>query len=106
MPVPTRRLAVVALALAGVRLLLPDEPIIPGLLVLDGLLLLIVLGDWLATVRPARITVDRTMPIVLVIGQPGEITWSIGNPTRRRVRVGFADELAPSLHASVRRATE
>jgi len=105
MPVPTRRLAVVALALAGVRLLLPDEPIIPGLLVLDGLLLLVVVSDWLPAVSPARITLDRTMAVVLVIGQPGEISWRIGNPTRRGVRVGFADELAPSLHASVRRTT-
>ena len=37
MPVPTRRLALVALALAGVRLLLPDVPLAQGLLVLDGL---------------------------------------------------------------------
>ena len=105
MPVPTKRLAAVALVLAGVRLLLPDAPIIPGLLVLDGLLLLVVVVDWLLAPAPGRITVERTMPVVLTIEQPGEITWHIGNPTARRVRVGFADELAPSLHASVRRAT-
>jgi uncharacterized protein (DUF58 family) len=105
MPVPTKRLAVVALALAGVRLVLPDEPIIPGLLVLDGLLLLVAVVDWLMTPAPGRITVQRTMPVVLTIAQPGEITWRIGNPTRRRLRIGLADELAPSLHASVRRTT-
>jgi uncharacterized protein (DUF58 family) len=105
MPVPTKRLALVALVLAGVRLLLPDEPIIPGLLVLDGLLLLVVVIDWFRTTAPGRVTVTRAMPIVLTIGQPGEITWRVGNPTGRKLRVGFADELAPSLRASVRRAT-
>jgi len=105
MPVPTKRLAFVALVLAGVRLLLPDAPVIPGLLVLDGLLLIVVIVDWLLALPPSRITVDRTMPLALTIEQPGEIAWRIGNPSSRRVRVSFADELAPSLHASVRRAT-
>jgi uncharacterized protein (DUF58 family) len=105
MPVPTKRLAAVALVLAGVRLLLPDEPVVPGLLVLDGLLLLVVFVDWLLAPAPGRIAVERTMPVVLVIDQPGEVAWRIENPTARRVRIGLADELAPSLHASVRRAT-
>ena len=105
MPVPTKRLALVALVLAGVRLLLPDAPIVPGLLVLDLLLALVTFVDWLLAPAPGRITVERTMPVVLTIGQPGEISWHLGNPVRRRLRVSFADELAPSLHASVRRAT-
>jgi len=105
MPIPTKRLAAVALVLAGVRLLLPDAPIVPGLLVLDGLLLLVVVVDWLLAPAPGRIEVERTMPVVLVIDERGEIVWRIGNPTSRRLRIGFADELAPSLHASVRRAT-
>jgi uncharacterized protein (DUF58 family) len=105
MPVPTKRLAAVALVLAGVRLLLPDAPIVPGLLVLDGLLLLVAIVDWLLAPAPGRIAVERTMPVVLVIDEPGEVAWRIANPTGRRLRIGFADELAPSLHASVRRAT-
>ncbi len=104
MPVPTRRLAVVALALAAVRLLLPDAPFPQGLLTLDGLLLLVAVADWALAPPPARIGVTRTMPLVRTIDEPGEITWQLTNPTGRRVQVGFADELAPSLHASIRRA--
>jgi uncharacterized protein (DUF58 family) len=95
----------VALVLAGVRLLLPDAPVVPGLLVLDGLLLVVVVVDWFLAPAPGQVTVTRTMPVVLTIEQSGEITWRVGNSTRRRLRVGFADELAPSLRASVRRAT-
>jgi uncharacterized protein (DUF58 family) len=104
-PVPTRRLAVAALALVGVRLLLPDAPVAQSLLLLDLLLLFVAVVDWAFAVSPARITVERTMPAVLTIDEVGEISWRIGNPTRRRVRVSFADELAPSLHALTRRAT-
>jgi uncharacterized protein (DUF58 family) len=91
--------------LAGVRLLLPDAPFAEGLLILDGALFLVAAVDWLVTPSPNRITVERTMPVVLTIDQPGEIVWRIGNPTSRRLRVSFADELAPSLHARIRRAT-
>ncbi len=105
MPVPTRRLAAVALALVGVRLLLPDAPVAQSLLVLDLLLLLVALLDWAFTVPPGRITVERAMPAVLTIDEPSEIRWRIGNPTGRRVHLSFADELAPSLHARTRRAT-
>jgi uncharacterized protein (DUF58 family) len=94
----------VALVLVGVRLLLPDTAIAQGLLVLDGALLVVAAIDWWLAPAPGRITVERTMPAVLTIEQPGEIAWRIGNPTNRRLRIGFADELAPSLHASVRRA--
>lgn len=105
MPVPTRRLAVVALALAGVRLLLPDVPFAQGLLVLDGLLIVVAFADWVLTPAPGRIGVERTIPQVLLIDQLGEVAWRITNPTRRSLRVGLADELAPSLRATARRAT-
>jgi uncharacterized protein (DUF58 family) len=103
MPVPTRRLAVVALALAGLRLLLPDVPIAQGLLVLNLLLLAAASADWLLTTAPGRVGVERALPAVLVIDQLGEVSWRITNPTRRRLHVVVADELAPSLHAQTRR---
>ncbi|MEY2430878.1 MAG: hypothetical protein QOC92_603 [Acidimicrobiaceae bacterium] len=103
MPVPTRRLAVVALALAGVRLLLPDVPIAQGLLVLDLLLLFVAGIDWLLTPAPARIGVERVLPRALMIGQSGEVSWRVTNPTSRSLHVAVSDELAPSLHASTRR---
>ena len=105
MPVPTRRLALVALLLAGVRLLLPDVPIVQGLLVLNGLLLAVAAADWLLAPAPGRIGVERSLPAVLTIDQRGEVSWRVTNPTRRRLHVVVADELAPSLHASMRRAT-
>jgi uncharacterized protein (DUF58 family) len=105
MPVPTRRLALVALALAGVRLLLPDVAIAQGLVVLDGLLLAVAAVDWGLAPAPGRIGVERTLPAVLTIDQPGEVSWRVTNPTRRRLHVAVADELAPSLHAATRRAT-
>src|SRR6478609_6767773 len=105
MPVPTRRLAIVALALAGVRLLLPDVGIAQGLLTLDGLLLVVAALDYALAPPPVRIEVERTMPVMLTIDESSEIVWRLHNPTGRRLRVGFADELAPSLHATARRAT-
>ena len=105
MPVPTRRLAVVALVLAGVRLLLPDVPIAQGLLVLDLLLLAVAGVDWLLAPAPGRIGIERTLPSVLVIDQLGEVAWRISNPTNRRLHVAFADELAPSLGALTRRGS-
>lgn len=105
MPVPTRRLAVVALALAGVRLLLPDVPFAQGLLVLDLLLLAVAAIDWLLAPSPNRVGVERDMPPAVTIGQSGQITWHLTNPTRHRLHVVFADELAPSLHAVARRAS-
>lgn len=104
MPVPTRRLALVALVLAGVRLMLPDVPIAQGLLVLDGLLLAVAAGDWFLAPSPAKVGVERSMPSVLVIDQPAEVSWRVTNPTRRRLHVVLSDELAPSLHATSRRA--
>jgi uncharacterized protein (DUF58 family) len=102
-PVPTRRLAVVALALAALRLALPDVPILQGLVVLDLLLLAVAAVDWLLAPAPERIGIERTLPSMLIIGQAGEVSWRVSNPTRRRVRVSVADELAPSLQASTRR---
>jgi uncharacterized protein (DUF58 family) len=103
LPVPTRRLAVVALALAGVRLLLPDWSGANGLLLLDGLLLLVAFVDWLLTTRPNTIDFERTAPRAITLGESTSVTWRLQNPTGRAVTVGVADELAPSLHASTRR---
>jgi uncharacterized protein (DUF58 family) len=105
MPVPTRRLALVALVLGGVRLLLPDVPIAQGLLVLDLLLLAVAALDWLMAPAPARVGVERELPAVRTIDQPGEVAWRITNPTRRRLHVALADELAPSLQPGTRRAS-
>lgn len=103
MPVPTRRLAAVALAVAAVRLVLPDG--LPGgLLLLDGIVLAVAVADWALAVAPGRIDIERHLPAVLVLGRRGELTWQVTNTGRRRVVVDVADELAPSLRAGTRRA--
>lgn len=102
MPVPTRRLAAAALVVAVARLLLPDA--LPfGLLGLDGALLAVAALDWLLAPSPGRVGVERTAPVVVALDTEGEVRWRVTNPTARRLRVGVADELAPSLRARRRR---
>ncbi len=102
-PVPTRRLAVVAALAALLVLALPGGGLLWPLLIVDGLLVLVALGDALAAVDPDRLEVVRELPSVLVLRTDGEMRWTIRNPTDRRLRVALADQLAPSLQPSTRR---
>ena len=108
MPLPTRRLALAALGVAVLVLVLPDAALpasIPlGLLVLDGLLLVVATVDALLAPAPSVVGVDRELPAVLSLGATGEVVWQVRNPAPRRARIALADELAPSLHATTRRA--
>ncbi len=102
-PIPTRRLALVA-ALASVLVLaLPGGGWVP-LLIVDGVLLLVAVADFAFAVDPRRMDVARDLPAVVALGNEGRIAWTVRNPTRRSVRVGVADDLAPSLRATTRRA--
>lgn len=101
--VPTPRLAAVATLAALVALALPGDGLLVPLLLVNGVLLLVSVGDALAAVDPSRLEVERDLPPVLVLRGTGEVTWRVRNPTQRGVRVALADELAPSLDASTRR---
>ena len=102
MPVPTRRLALLALALAVVRLVLPDD--VPGgPLLLLAVVVVAALADWAAAVPPAQVSVERTVPAVIGLGAEADLRWRVTNLARRRVRAHVADELAPSLRAGRRR---
>lgn len=117
MPALTRRLALVAAAIAAAMLFLPDAwPGIPAsidvgpwelpgpvVVVLGGLLLL-ALVDWLLAGSVASIEIEREMPAALALNVPGEIQWSLRNNGGMRRVVTFGDELAPSLRATARRA--
>lgn len=103
MPVPSRRLALLAAALSAAVLLLPLEMPL-ALVVVDGLLLLVAVVDWRLAASPSTLAVDRQLPAVLPLGGIGPVTWRVTNPGRRTVSVGLADELAPSLGADTRRA--
>jgi uncharacterized protein (DUF58 family) len=107
-PVLTRRFALVALVVAVVRVVLPDD--LPtgafwtDLAVMLGLLAVVALVDFVLTASPARVEVEREVPAVVVLGYEATITWRFANTVRRTLRIAFADELAPSLHAETRRA--
>jgi uncharacterized protein (DUF58 family) len=105
-PVPTRRLAFVAVCLAAVLVLVP----LPGglaaaLLVANTVLLAVAAVDFGLAPPPRTIGVERDLPGVVALGAPATMRWRVDNPTGRSARVAIADELAPSLRADVRRAT-
>ena len=103
MPVPTRRFALVVLASAAV-LIITDLPQPDGWLALSGAVVALALIDLLLAVSPLRIAIERDVPGVIALGNRAKLTWSVTNPTHRPAVVGFADELAPSLGATTRRA--
>jgi uncharacterized protein (DUF58 family) len=103
MPVPTRRLAAVAALAAVVVLLAPVEPVWT-ILALAAALLSAAAIDLARAPAPATIAVERELPGVLPLDGEGEVAWHVRNPTARRLTVWVADELAPSLHATSRRA--
>jgi uncharacterized protein (DUF58 family) len=102
MPIPTRRLAVIALVGAVARLLLPAD--LPGgLWTVNGALLLVAALDGLLAPRPSVIEVSRSAPAVVALHGEAGLSWRVTNRGSRRVRAHVADELAPSLHAGRRR---
>ncbi len=101
--VPTRRLALVALALS-VPLLLAPVGLVAALALVNGVLLVVALVDGARAPRPASLGVERTLPAVVALGADAEVSWLVRNPARRRVVVALADELSPSLRAATRRA--
>ena len=103
MPVPTRRLAAVAALAAVVVLLAPVDPLWT-ILIVAAALLAAVAADLALAPAPATIPVERELPGVLPLDGEGEVAWHVRNPTARRLAVWVADELAPSLHATSRRA--
>ncbi|MEA2900363.1 MAG: hypothetical protein QOH36_250 [Actinomycetota bacterium] len=103
MPVPTWRL-VVAAAVASLVVLAAPWPA-AVLWVVDGALMAAAVVDWARAVRPSVIPVDRDLPGVVPLGGEAEVRWTVRNPSPRRLlRLTLADELAPSLGATSRRA--
>jgi uncharacterized protein (DUF58 family) len=100
-PIPTRRLALVA-ALASIVVVALDG--VQGFLLVNGTLVLLALVDWGLARRPQDIDIVRMAPDVIVLGAREELTWELTNHSGRAQHVSFADELAPSLEAGARRA--
>lgn len=101
-PIPTGRLVLAAAVLSVAVLALPVSPPL-GLLIVNGALLGVAIADGLLAPRPARVDVERDFPAVLALNGEGTVAWTVANPLRRRLRVGLADDLAPSLQAGTRR---
>lgn len=103
MPIPTRRLAVVA-AIAAIVVLL--APLRPGwtIVVVAVVVVGAAVADAFVAPAPGRVDVERELPGVLPLDGEGELAWHVRNPVGRRLTVWVADELAPSLRASSRRA--
>ena len=101
--VPTRRLAVVAVLASVVVLVLPGGGW-AWLLIVDGALLVVALADAWAAPSPRRLPFARDVPPAVTLGASAEVTWALRNPTGRRLRLALADQLAPSLRATTRRA--
>jgi uncharacterized protein (DUF58 family) len=102
--VPTPRLAFVALVASAAVLLLPGGGW-TALLVVDLVLLAAALADAALAPAPRRLPFTRTVPPAITLGAEAEVGWAVTNPTRRTLRVAMADELAPSLRATTRRAS-
>lgn len=102
---PTRRLALVALAVAAALLVYPGPDVgVPVVVALAAVVLLVVsLVDSRLGVAPRDLVLERRHPPVVVAGSSGSVTWVVRSEARRPARIQFADELAPSLRAGARR---
>lgn len=104
MPIPTWRLAVLAVAASALAVVLPVG-LVASLLIVNGVVLGALIVDTVATASPSLFPVRRQLPATVTVGQSAEVVWQIENPTPRRARIAVADQLAPSLHAGDRRFT-
>lgn len=102
-PLPTRRLALVAAVGSLALWAVPWSGLLIPVLLLDVALLFASVVDAWAAVDPRHLDITRELPTVLVLRSIGEVRWTIRNPTGVVVRVSLADQLAPSLGASTRR---
>jgi len=102
-PVPTRRTALLAAALALVVLVIPSDGLLVVLGITNLVLLVVVLVDVALAADPSHLEIHRSLPPVLALRGTGELEWAVRNPTDRSLRVALADDLAPSLRAGTRR---
>lgn len=91
-----------AAAVVAVVTLLTGWP--PAVVVaLDVALVAVMAVDLALAPSPAGIGVERELPAVAGLHTPVSLAWRLHNPGGRSVRVGLADDLAPSLAAGRRR---
>ena len=104
---PTRRLALVAVLVAAGMLLYPGGPVdvwAAAAVVTVALALIGLLDAWIGT-SPKVLLLRREHPPVVIVGREATLTWEVRSESSRSLRVGLADDLAPSLRAKVRRCS-
>ena len=97
------RLALFAALLSPAVLLLPDQPWVAlGLII--AVVALVWLVDWFLTPDPSKVTIERELPKSLTLDRMGTAAWTVTNNAQKLASVQFADEFAPSLNVTTRRA--
>jgi uncharacterized protein (DUF58 family) len=75
-----------------------------GVLAAAVLLVGVLVADLVMAPRPSTVGVARSLPAMINLGAQGTVSWTVSNPLGRPLVVRLADELAPSLRATARRA--
>ena len=102
-PIPTIRLAFLLAVAAVLTAASPfGQPV--SALVIVGVVAVLALIDFLRTADPAAIEVEREIGGSLPLGAETTVKWRVHNTTERNQIVAIADEFAPSLGATSRRA--
>lgn len=103
---PTARaVALAAVASVPLALAAPAGLPVPGVAAATtALVVALVVADSAAATAPRRIVVGREHPPVVSVGERAELRWTVTSEATRTVHVALADDLAPSLRPSTRRA--
>ena len=99
--IPTRRVAMLAAALAVVAVAL-NFAFPWGLLVINVPLLVLALVDWQSAPDPNSVVIERVAPSILTLGSSDTITYTVHNPVARVARFDVSDTLVDSLQPSMR----
>ena len=96
LPVPTWRRVVAAAVGSLAVLLVPVRPPL-GLWVVNGVLLVAAVGDWLLAVRPGELEVERELPGIVPLGAAARVVWHVAHRGGggRKVGAGPASRQTP-----------
>jgi uncharacterized protein (DUF58 family) len=98
LPVPTGRLALVALVVALPVLVVGSWP---AFVAVQVVVVAAAVVDLALTVDPAAVRVERRMPEVVALGDEADLAWRVSCP-RGAVAAQVGDDLAPSLRVTRR----
>jgi uncharacterized protein (DUF58 family) len=101
-PVPTGRAAILV-AVSSLTFVLWRGTDWTAFVIVVGVVAAVVALDALRCTSPRAVTVERHAPEAMVVGETGEMSWTVGNTSDRPLSITVADALWPSLNASRRR---